>query len=281
VAGTAIRVLGDDMMEVEDGTVGGIFISGSALARGYHGNPRATAEAFIPDPHGAPGTRMYRTGDLARRAGDDVVLLGRADRQVKVRGHRVDLAAVESALGSCEGVDASIVQPTRAPDSADQEQAGGLDAYLVAAPGAALDYGEVLRAVAARLPATAVPSRFFVLTGLPETWNGKIDRGKLGELALPLVSEHAATAPESDEEECVRSVFAEFLEVPDFSVEDDFFKQGGHSLMAMSIADSVLERHGLRLKISGHLRTPDSAPAAGRRSDHRGHSPGWLESIAR
>ena len=96
---------------VPPGVVGELYIGGPGVARGYVGDPRQTAERFLPDPHGRPGSRMYATGDRARwRDGGVLELLGRGDGQVKIRGVRVELAEVEAALGSCPGVrEAAVV----------------------------------------------------------------------------------------------------------------------------------------------------------------------------
>ncbi|MGV9879879.1 AMP-binding protein, partial [Streptomyces sp. NPDC003006] len=115
--GTRVHVLDARLRPVPDGCVGEVYIAGSGLAHGYLARPAATAERFVPDPHGTPGTRMYRTGDLARRTPDGTLeFAGRADDQLKIRGFRVEPAEVEAALMTCPGVTRAVVAARPAPD---------------------------------------------------------------------------------------------------------------------------------------------------------------------
>lgn len=98
IDGVVVRLLDADLTPVPDGATGEVFIGGVGVARGYHGRPARTAECFVPDPLGPPGSRLYRTGDLACAGSGGLRYLGRSDRQVKIRGYRVDPAEVEGAL---------------------------------------------------------------------------------------------------------------------------------------------------------------------------------------
>lgn len=158
--------------------VGEIYLGGESLSRGYLGRPGLTAERFVPDPLGPPGARMYRTGDLGRWTADgQLVCLGRADRQVKVRGGRVELAEVEVALARHPSVREAVVLARRVGDD------HRLVAYYTARgadPGA-----RALHAfLSAGLPAYMVPSAFHLLEHMPLTVNGKVDRPRL-ECAAP------------------------------------------------------------------------------------------------
>jgi nonribosomal peptide synthetase protein BlmVI len=155
------------------GEPGELLIGGGAVARGYLGRPALTAASFVPDP-AARGARRYRTGDLASRDGRGRLSYhGRLDRQLKIRGHRVEPGEVESALRSAPGVAGAAVHG---------EPAAGrmrLVGYVVPRPGARLAATAVRAYLAERLPAYLVPSRLSVLPALPMTASGKTDYASL------------------------------------------------------------------------------------------------------
>lgn len=177
IDGAAVYLLDERLAEVPVGQVGEIHLGGPGVARGYHGDPSATAEKFLPDPFAArPGARMYRTGDVGRLRPDGVLeFLGRADRQIKIRGYRVEPAEVEGALLGHPSVRGAVVTP--ATDARDRihlvaHVLGDLDGTTDAA----------LRAHLARtLPPYLMPRRFLRLEHFPATRNGKIDRAALAE----------------------------------------------------------------------------------------------------
>ncbi|MEU8263726.1 amino acid adenylation domain-containing protein [Micromonospora sp. NPDC048999] len=174
IDGVAVRLLDNDLRPVPDGSPGEVCIASAGVARGYAGRPALTAERFMPDPFGAPGTRLYRTGDLARRRPDgNLEYLGRADRQIKIRGYRVDPAEVEGVLLTHPAVTGAAV--TAVTD----EQAR---TYLVAhLTGELAEVGDAaLRGyLAQKLPPHMMPRRFARLTRFPTTRTGKIDRRAL------------------------------------------------------------------------------------------------------
>lgn len=234
VTACRVHVLGDDLREVPAGDTGELYLAGAQVARGYRHRPGLTAQRFVPDPLGAPGSRMYRTGDLARRGpGGALEYLGRVDDQVKIRGHRVEPGEVEQVLLARPGV--SQVAVVGRADAAGQVR---LVAYVVgsAAPAALRDH------LAGVLPDHLVPSVVVSLPELPLTPNGKVDRR-----ALP---EPVAAAPRSTAtaEDLLRLLFAEVLGVPEVGPDDDFFTLGGHSLTAVQLAQRV------RAAFSGPLR---------------------------
>ncbi|MFE3178240.1 amino acid adenylation domain-containing protein [Amycolatopsis sp. NPDC059090] len=230
VANTGIYLLGDDLEPVPLGVVGEVWIGGDGLARGYAGRPGLTAERFAPDPHGlAPGGRLYRTGDLARRRPDgSVEILGRADDQVKVRGHRVEPGEVEAVLRADPRIRDAAVQPIPTPD-------GGLEltAYVVAET--QLSIMDVRNGLSGTLPDYLVPSGFVLLPELPRTPAGKLDRAALP-APEPVTRERPYVAPRGSVEELVAGVWAEVLGAERIGARDDFFDLGGHSVAATRIS---------------------------------------------
>jgi len=174
IDGVMVRLLDDTLRAVPHGEVGELHLGGVGVARGYAGNPSLTAQRFVPDPYGPPGSRLYRTGDLARRrVSGDVEYLRRSDRQIKIRGYRVDPAEVEAALLGHPAVTGAAV--TAATDARDR-------VHLVAhVTGALADLRDAdLRThLAETLPPHLMPRRFVRLDRLPTTRSGKVDRTAL------------------------------------------------------------------------------------------------------
>ncbi|MFF3500900.1 amino acid adenylation domain-containing protein [Streptomyces sp. NPDC003247] len=231
LAGTRAYVLDGALHPVPRGTVGELYLAGPQLARGYLGRPGASAERFVADPFGPPGTRMYRTGDLARWApGRGLEYAGRADEQVKIRGHRVETGEVEAALAAVPGVTAAAAAV----------RSSRLVGYVVSASVT----GDAVRAhLAGRLPEHLVPAAVAVLGALPLTPHGKLDRA-----ALPAP---AATAgggkPGTERERLLCAAVAEVFEVDRVGVDDDFFALGGDSITAITVS-SRLRAKGLELR---------------------------------
>ncbi|MEU6732794.1 amino acid adenylation domain-containing protein [Streptomyces physcomitrii] len=249
---TRLHVLDPFLRPVPDGVPGELYLAGSQLARAYHDRPGLTAGRFVADPFGGPGERMYRTGDLVRRRADGALeYLGRTDRQVKIRGNRVELPEIEAALAALPGVARAAVIVRE----------GALAGYAVPAPGAGLDPGELRGALAAALPAALVPGAVLVLGELPLTASGKLDQN-----ALPTPS-HApragGRAPRDAREQVLCEVFTAVLGVDGIGPEDDFFVLGGDSLTSIAVATGARER-GLPLsprEVFTH-RTPAALAAA-------------------
>jgi amino acid adenylation domain-containing protein len=256
ILNTRIYVLDGCLQIAPAGVRGALYIAGESLARGYLKEAALTAERFLPDPYGAPGTRMYRTGDLARWGVDgNVEFLGRADEQVKIRGFRIEPGEVEAALRECPDVAQAVVMARE-----DRPGEKRLVGYVVAAPGQSIDPGEMRRRLAERLPDNMVPAAIVGLEALPLTPNGKIDRKALPEPELASTS--AWWAPRNPKEEVLCALFAEALGLERVGINDNFFELGGHSLVATRLASLARATLGIDLSIRSLFETPTVAGLA-------------------
>jgi hypothetical protein len=195
-----------------------------------------TAERWIPHPWRGGGARLLRTGDLARLEPDGVVtVLGRADRQVKIRGHRVEPAAVEEALRGLPDVAEALVLP-RVDDGK-----VSLDAYLLRDGAAEVDLTSVRDALAATFPPQWIPGRMAVLSEFPVNANGKVDTRALPE-PRP-VYETGGAQPGTDRwsriDRVVADAFCEVLKIDDIGLSDSFYDLGGDSLASVEVAARV------------------------------------------
>ncbi|MFC4146097.1 non-ribosomal peptide synthetase [Micromonospora mangrovi] len=251
--GKRVHLLDERLRPADEGEV---YVGGQGIARGYLGRPGQTAERFVADPFGEPGSRMYRTGDLGRWTTDGALeLLGRADDQVKIRGFRVEPAEVEAVLAAHPAVvDAAVV--ARALDDRDDKR---LLAYVVTKPGLRTD--ELRGYAATALPGYMVPEAFVVLDELPLTPNGKLDRAALPEPGAARSQEAAPVL--SPLEEMTSAAFAEALGQPTVGLDDDFFELSGQSLQAIRIIIRIEQATGIRLPIETLYDNPTPALLAG------------------
>ncbi|WP_316250510.1 non-ribosomal peptide synthetase [Tsukamurella columbiensis] len=239
VRGMAVRVLDDALRRVGPGVIGELYVTGSAVARGYAGRPGLTAARFVADPYGAAGARMYRTGDLVRwLPGGELEYVGRADDQVKIRGVRIELGEVEAALAACPGVSAAVA-------SVHEGATGARLVGHVVAPGLAPE--AIAESVARRLPAAMVPF-VVVLDALPVTPSGKLDRAALPEPVFAAAAGYRA--PASDEERAMVALFEAVLGADRVGLDDSFFDLGGDSLSLMRLVDRVDQDFGVRVPIA-------------------------------
>ncbi|RSM40072.1 non-ribosomal peptide synthetase, partial [Actinoplanes sp. ATCC 53533] len=246
VPGVRVYLLDAALDPVAPGAVGELYVGGVQLARGYRGQGGATAARFVADPF-TPGERLYRTGDLGRWRGDTVEFLGRNDDQVKVNGHRVELAEVEAALLRRLGVREAV---------AVARDRRSLHAYVVAEAGETLDPQGLLATLRDELPAYLVPATVTVLDAVPLLPNGKRDRR-----ALPDPTVAVAAPPRDAREALVCDRLASVLGVETVGVHDDFFAAGGDSITAIRLVN-LLARDGIVLSTQDVFRTRTAAAIA-------------------
>jgi nonribosomal peptide synthetase DhbF len=258
-------VLDSGLRLAPPGGVGELYLAGAGVARGYVGQPGATAERFVACPFGPPGNRMYRTGDRVRlRADGELEFVGRDDGQVKVRGYRIEPAEIEARLANHPDVVRAAVV-VRADGTGGKRLVG----YALAVPGRDPDPAELRRHLAQALPPYLLPSAILVLQAFPLTRNGKLDRA-----ALPVPTLVAGgRAPRTPREEILCEVFGEVLGVPGIGAEDNFFDLGGHSLSAMRLASRVRAMLGVELPIRTVFEAPTPATLARRLDDGLPHRP--------
>jgi amino acid adenylation domain-containing protein len=258
LSNTLAVVLDRRQVPVPPGAPGELCLGGDGLARGYLGRPGLTAERFVPDPvSGEPGARLYRTGDLVRQRPDGVLeFLGRIDHQVKIHGLRIELEEIESVLRTLPFVREAVVEVRRLAGNR------RLAAYLVPAPEAPEDLREELqRLLKSSLPQHMVPSVFVFLDALPLTPVGKVDRHALPDPELP-GKDQEYVAPRNAVEETLAAIWAEVLGVERVGVHDDFFRLGGHSLMATQVQSRIRQRMKVELPLPAVLQSPTLASLA-------------------
>ncbi|MFK8907880.1 non-ribosomal peptide synthetase [Streptomyces sp. YS-3] len=229
---------------------GELYLAGPAVAVGYAGRPGPTAERFVADPFAADGSRMYRTGDRVRHRPDGTLeFLGRMDRQIKVRGFRVEPGEVEDRLREHPEVTAAVVAPRTGPDGD-----ALLAAYCVTATDTAVSDDELRAHCAATLPGHLVPSAFVRLRALPLTPGGKVDTAALPEVTV--VATAAGRAPEGELEQLIAEVWAEVLGRGSVHADENFFALGGHSLVALRVVSRLKRATGIVLPTKDVYRFP-------------------------
>ena len=254
LANTRLLVLDREMQPVPVGVAGELFLGGDGLARGYSDRPELTAQSFVPDPFSPePGGRLYRTGDLCRRlAGGEVDFFGRIDRQVKVRGFRIEPGEIESALHSHPAVREAVVVGRK-----DEGIPGcRLIAYVVTHSGESAEIQDLRGFLLSQLPEHMIPSQFVQLPALPINPNGKVDRRALpepGEDRPQLRS--AFLPPRTLAEQKLAAIWTQVLGVERIGVRDNFFELGGDSILSIQVVARASQA-GLRITPRQLFETP-------------------------
>ncbi|QIJ66718.1 non-ribosomal peptide synthetase [Streptomyces sp. JB150] len=270
MANHVAHVLDRELRPVPVGVPGELVIGGAGLARGYLNRDELTAQKFIADPFGtAPGGRLYRTGDLVKRLPDGrLVFLGRIDQQVKIRGLRIELGEVESALTGFSGIGPVSVQAWT-----DDKGAKHLVGYLTGVTEQQLPaVREHLRAL---LPSYMIPSWFVVLDELPVTSSGKVDRRRLPAPDPSRAGEEPGERRPltATERRLLREVVAPLLGEGRIGVHDDFFLAGGNSLQAVQLMSAIKRRFGVEIALGDFFASPTVARLAAAVDTHRAARP--------
>jgi amino acid adenylation domain-containing protein len=260
IANTQVYLLNSDYLAVPVGVTGELYLGGAQLARGYINRPELTAERFVPNPFSKePGERLYKTGDRARYLENgDIEYLGRMDQQVKVRGYRIELAEVESALSECDGV-AQAAVVVHEDETGEKRLAG----YVVIQNGHELDEAKLRNDLKQRLPEYMAPSVLVVLEQLPLTPSGKVDRKRLpkpGRAAGVRGEDYVAARNVTEEILC--GIWEELLKRKRISVTQNFFEAGGHSLLATQVIARVRDALQVELPVRRIFEAPTVAELA-------------------
>ena len=257
LANVRVHVLDRSLNLLPVGAVGELHVAGRGLARGYLGWPEQTAEKFIPDPFsGEVGARLYRTGDRARRLPDGTLeFLGRLDRQIKIRGFRLEPGEVEAALLQHPAVREALVVTS---------SGANLCAYLVPRQPGEFDVAALRRELQRTLPAHAVPGFFVVLGRIPLNAHGKPDLRALPAPEAGAAGLRAPTPPRTPFEAELAEIWSEVLgrDVRDIGIDDDFFDLGGHSLIATRLISRVRAHFEVELTLSSLFTHPTVAQLA-------------------
>ncbi|MDL9946104.1 amino acid adenylation domain-containing protein [Gordonia sp. ABSL11-1] len=275
IAGTELLVLDTSLRRVPDGTVGELHVRGTSLARGYLARSGLTASTFVADPTGEiPGARVYRTGDLVRRRDGLLEYIGRSDTQVKLRGNRVELGEIETAIRSLPGVSGAAV-------AVDGDRLIG---WVVGDQAVTVTSEEFVEAItsrlAATLPAHMVPAPIVVVDALPLNHTGKLDRRAL---PLPARGSATGTSPRTTLEADLAEIFGAALGAPVNDVDANFFSLGGHSLLAIKVTNLVRATLGYDLGVRVLFDHPTVAGLAGHleSADHTVDPAGVVELLRR
>lgn len=263
---STVHVLSEDLLSTPPGVPGEICIGGDVVGHGYVGAPRATAEKFVPDPEGKPGSRLYRTGDRGRWLPDgSLAFLGRVDDQVKIRGFRVEYAEVNAAILESELVEDAAVLAVEAD--------GDLQlAAFVKWRQTEEDRAEALRRhLSERLPDYMIPPVFTTVDELPRNTNGKVDAAQLRS-ARGDEPEVAHAEPRTRMEKEILGLWEELFPVGRVGRNDNFFDIGGHSMMAMKLTARMSVRLEREVSVKDLFMAPTIAELALRLESGEG---GW------
>ncbi|WYY18776.1 non-ribosomal peptide synthase/polyketide synthase [Gordonia malaquae] len=247
--GLTVRLLDARLQPVPDGVPGEIYVSGPQVTRGYLGRPDLTFSRFVADPLGVPGERMYRSGDVGIYRDGVLEYVGRSDDQVQLRGFRVELGEVESALLAVDGVDGAAATVKSGGEGLEM-----LVGYVVPAAGVTLDPAQVRSAAGATVPGYMVPDSIVVMEALPLTVNGKLDRAALPEPDRDFAAEYVA--PETADEVLLAGIFADVLGVDEVGVTTSVFDLGGNSLAAARIVGQASEELGVDVTVRDLFEAP-------------------------
>lgn len=251
VHGLSVAVLDEHLRPVPPGAVGELYVSGVGLARGYHRRPGLTASRFVAATWGEPGAVMYRTGDLVRLRPDGFYeFVSRSDRQIKIRGFRVEPGEIEQALLAVDGVLAAHVGALHVGDDESR-----LVAWVAAPPADTFDTEACRLALADVLPAHAIPASIVAMDAFPATAHGKLDGARLPVPDWGNQRDHVD--PEDGVEALLAEIWTEaFADGRRVGALDNFFGSGGNSLLAAKVAARVNDRLAVDLPLRTIFEVP-------------------------
>ncbi|HEX8427626.1 amino acid adenylation domain-containing protein [Hymenobacter sp.] len=254
IANTQFYILDDKLNLVKPNMIGELYIAGDGLAKGYLNRQDLNKDRFINNPFSLSAEeKMYRTGDLAKLlANGEIQYLGRADQQIKIRGYRVEPGEIEHLLTGIEEVQEAVV--VAKPDSYNLTR---LLAYVVVREfNSTIDYTRSIAnwkdTLADKLPVFMIPNDIIVIDSIPKTLNGKIDKKALSTYTKANNSHVVARhdGPRTDTEKMVIDIWKQHLHVSTIGIFDDFFKLGGHSLIAVQVMAELQSATGKKLPLA-------------------------------
>ncbi len=251
-----VGVMREGMRLAGIGIAGEMYVGGGGVSRGYIGKADVTAERYVPgESKEQEGERLYRTGDVGRRVEEgEIEYMGRGDKQVKVRGYRIEVGEVEAALRESERVEEAAVVVEQ-----DQQGSNSLVAFVVEGQGH-LEMAQLKASLRLRLPDYMIPAKIVVLEKLPLTPSGKLDRKALAHshLALAASSEHKAdeVMAMTPTQQLLSTIFEQVLSLDQVWVDDNFFELGGHSLLATQVISRARELFSVELTVRALFEQP-------------------------
>ncbi|MFE1797179.1 amino acid adenylation domain-containing protein [Streptomyces sp. NPDC059517] len=256
VGNTQVYVLDSRLRPVPRGVPGELYLAGAGMARGYQRRPELTAARFVACPFGPAGARMYRTGDLVRWGSNgQLEYVERTDRQVQIRGFRVEPGGIEHVLTGHPGVAQAVAVLRENEDSGK-----GIVAYVVPEPDVAeADAGvqtllaELSEYLRGRLADHMVPSALVPLPEIPLTPDGRLDHG-----ALPSEDTNTANSrgPRNSHEEKMCALFSELLGLERVGIDEDFFELGGHSMLATRLSARIRDEFDIDMPLRTIIKYP-------------------------
>jgi amino acid adenylation domain-containing protein len=255
IADTSVYLLTEDGLQVSDGSVGEIYIGGGSVGRGYRNLPDSSQRYFLPDPFAeTPGARMYRTGDRGMRRPDgEIEFRGRADRQTKIRGQRVELDEIGTILNKHPGVEFATVI-SNASESGENRLVAYILPKKIAGEPTARELQQLLQR---NLPDYMIPAVFVRLNALPLSANGKLDLTMLERPSdAQLLEGNSAQTTATPIEEKLLAVVREVLKQDAIGLEDNFFLAGGHSLLGMQLVMLLRKAFGVEITLRQLFEAP-------------------------
>ena len=255
IANARIQILSSEGQLAPINAPGELVIGSTPVARGYWNRPDLTVEKFTD--HG------YKTGDIARWKNDGTLeLFGRSDAQIKVRGFRVELGEIESALLAISEVrETVVIAESESSSDATAPANGGLtsgETRLIAcivAENAGVGINELRRVLREKLPEYMIPAEFVFVAGLPLTPSGKLDRNALQALR-GVASKPEYSAPQNDVERMLARIWGEILGAPRVGRTDNFFDLGGHSRLTNLVVSRIRDEMKIEMPLHFLFESP-------------------------